>query len=149
MENLLYRSGQCGGRVGGESFGIVACVSAPCLSLLLVTTLQSLLCFVSPPHLLFHSSFCLHWREWNNTSEIHTLMSKMLGSKSGKVKMTNVAGGGMAAEEKLINPHTVSFYVPFLSSLVHGGVSHCLSKNFDSGQSRDGGSTYGTPPHGT
>ena len=91
----LYRSGQCGGRVGGESFGIVACVSAPCLSLLLVTTLQSLLCFVSPPHLLFHSSFCLHWREWNNTSEIHTLMSKMLGSKSGKVKMTNVAGGGI------------------------------------------------------
>jgi hypothetical protein len=40
--------------------------------------------------------------------------------------MTNVAGGGMAAEEKLINPHTVNFYDPFLSSLVHGGVSHCL-----------------------
>ncbi len=34
------------------------------------------------------------------------------------VKMTN-GRGGMAAEEKLINPHTVSFYVPFLSSLVH------------------------------
>jgi hypothetical protein len=34
------------------------------------------------------------------------------------VKMTN-GRGGMAADEKLINPHTVSFYVPFLSSLVH------------------------------
>ena len=34
------------------------------------------------------------------------------------VKMTN-GRGGMAVEEKLINPHTVSFYVPFLSSLVH------------------------------
>ncbi len=45
------------------------------------------------------------------------MMSTMLGSKSGKGKMTKVAGGGgmegamsaMAAEEKLINPHTVSF----------------------------------------
>ncbi len=44
------------------------------------------------------------------------MMSTMLGSKSGKGKMTKVAGGGgmegamsaMAAEEKLINPHTVS-----------------------------------------
>jgi hypothetical protein len=47
------------------------------------------------------------------------IMSTMLGSKSGKGKMTKVAGGGgmegamsaMAAEEKLINPHTVSFMV--------------------------------------
>ncbi len=58
--------------------------------------------------------FLFLFGEWNNTSEIHTLMSKMLGSKSGKVKMTKVAGGGMAAEEKLINPHMVSFYFPFL-----------------------------------
>jgi hypothetical protein len=44
------------------------------------------------------------------------MMSTMLGSKSGKGKMTKVAGGGgiegamsaMSAEEKLINPHTVS-----------------------------------------